>query len=97
VIAKHFNIHYSGLQCHTILQKSFLNADMIGKKKYLLLVLKTVLLNIFFFQDSLTNSKEFQKNSIYLKYKSFAILNAFIIFRTVSRAPNQHIRINSEG
>ncbi len=42
-------INYSSLQCHMILQKSFLYADLLLKKHFLILkVLKTiVLLNIF--------------------------------------------------
>ncbi len=37
--------HYSSLQCHVILQKSFWYADLLVKKHFLLLsMLKTVLL-----------------------------------------------------
>ncbi len=44
-----FQHHYSSLQCHMILQKSFLYADLVIKKHLLLLLmLKTVVpLNIF--------------------------------------------------
>jgi len=44
-----FQHHYSSLQCHMILQKSFQYADFLLKKHlFLFLMLKTVvLLNIF--------------------------------------------------
>jgi len=44
-----FQHHYTSLQCHMILQKSFLYADLLLRKHFLLLsMLKTVvLLNSF--------------------------------------------------
>ncbi len=53
-----FQHHYSKLQCHMILQKSFLCTDLVLKKLLSLHFKTVVLLNIFcgnlhFFQDSL--------------------------------------------
>ncbi len=47
-----FQHHYSSLQCHMILQKSFLYADLLLKKHFLLLLmLKTVVLIIILWNN----------------------------------------------
>jgi len=61
VMAKlNFQHHYSSLQCHMILQKSFWYADLLLKKHFLLMLKTVLLLNTFketFFQDSLIKRK----------------------------------------
>ncbi len=48
---QNFQHHYSSLQCHMILQKSFRYADLMLKKQHLLLLFSmlkiVVLINIF--------------------------------------------------
>ncbi len=66
-----FSSHYSSLQCHTILQKSFKYADLLLKKHFLILsMLETVVqLNIFvetFNFSGFFDKQNVQKNT-YLK------------------------------
>ncbi len=60
-----FQHHYSSLQCHMILQKSFQYADLVLKKHFWLLsALKQFCFLIYIVSNV-------QKNSITLKYKPF--------------------------
>ncbi len=67
----HGNQHrYSSLQCHMILQKSFWYADLLKKHFWLLSMLITLLWKQSFF-SGFVDEQSIQKNSIYLKSKSF--------------------------
>jgi len=63
-----FQHHYSSVQYHMILHKSFQHPALMLRKR--LLLLSILKLSSFFF-SILFDEKKIQKNSIYLKYKAF--------------------------
>ncbi len=66
MINLNFQHHYSGLQCHMILQKSFEYVDLLLKTHFLLI---SMLKNIFVESDifsGIFEDQKVKKNSIYL-------------------------------